>query len=287
MTRLRYHEIPSQKKLVNSISNIPIEYFKWGQYPDHFKIDMPHRHDFAELLFFTKGGGVHEIGFQDFDIKDFSIHYIPKSTVHFLKRDIHSDGFTIAFDTDYLEQNDIHRFLNPLKNTQFVLDLAETQFTELQTQAKLLISRIHKAKGYYQQKCFLISLQLLLNSIASENDRTKKQESRPTKSSLLRDFKYLVKTNIHKHQNLSWYAQELHVSVKYLGNYIKKELNESAKNYIIKSLLFAIKQELINTNKSITHIASDYNLNKSNLSKMFKKRVGYTLIEYRSGNNVE
>ncbi len=56
MTKLRYHEIPTQKKLINSISNIPIEYFKWGQYPDHFKIDMPHRHDFAEILFFTRGG---------------------------------------------------------------------------------------------------------------------------------------------------------------------------------------------------------------------------------------
>ncbi len=240
-----------------------------------------------KYYFSLGGGGVHEIGFKEFEITNSSIHYIPRSTVHFLKRDIYSDGFTIAFDTDYLEQNNTHRFMNPLENTQFALTLPDLQFKELLSHAKLLINRIHQEKGYYQQKCFLISLQLLLNSIVPENNRKKSQERISMKTSLVRNFKYLVKTNIHKHQNLSWYANELNVSVKHLGNYIKKQLNESAKNYIMKSLLFAIKQELINTNKSNAHIAQDYNMSNSNLSKLFKKRVGYTLSEYRSGIKVD
>jgi len=287
MSTLKYAEIPNQIKLINSVSNIPIEYFKWGQHPDHFKIDMPHRHEFAEILFITEGGGVHEIGFKEYEIKKYSIHYIPKSTVHFLKRDTHSDGFTIAFDTDYLEQNNLHRFMNPLKIEPFALTLPERQFNSLMDHAKLLINRIHQEKGYYQQKCLLLSLQLLLNSVASECNNEKKHVRSCAEKSLLRDFKYLVQTNIHKHQNLSWYATKLNVSVKHLGNYIKKQLNESAKNYITKSLLFSIKQELINTNKSNTHIARDYNMDNSNLSNLFKKRVGYTLSEYRSGIKVD
>lgn len=280
MRRIDYNEIPSQKKLVNSIDTIPIEYFKWGQYPDHFKIDMPHRHEFTELLFLIKGGGTHEIGFKEYEIESASIHYIPKSTVHFLKREIQSDGFTIAFDTKYLEENEVHRFINPLKIDPFALSLPSENFENLLNQATSLISRIKEEKGYYQEKCFLLSLELLLNSIASEKGKVNK---RVTRSSLIKDFKYLVKTNIHLHHNVFWFANELNVSSKYLGNYVKKELQVTAKTYIIESLLEAIKRELINTNKSLSHIAFDHNLDNSSLSKLFKKHVGYTMTEYREG----
>ena len=82
-----FKAIPNQVKIINSIDNIPVEYFKWGVYPDHFKIDMPHRHEFAELLFFTKGGGWHEIDCINYDVHENSIHFIPKSTVHFFSEE--------------------------------------------------------------------------------------------------------------------------------------------------------------------------------------------------------
>jgi len=76
-----------QSKLVPALENIPVEIFKWGSFPDHFIIDMPHKHIFYELLFFEKGGGVHEIDFQEYKAQSNSIHFIPSNTIHFLKRD--------------------------------------------------------------------------------------------------------------------------------------------------------------------------------------------------------
>jgi AraC family transcriptional activator of pobA len=279
MRRKEYNEIPKQKKIVNSIENIPIEYFKWGQYPDHFIIEKPHRHDFAEILFFTKGGGYHEIGNSKYNIETNSIHYIPELTIHNLKRDISSDGFTIAFKTKYLEQNNVHQFVNPLKIDSFALCPSKKEFKELLALSRNLIRRLQKEKGYYQKKCFLLSLELLLNAIASEKGDIHNNSS---KTSLLKNFKYLVKTNVYHQRNLSWYAEQLNVSPKYLGNYVKKELSTSSKNYIMQSLISIVKKDLLNTNKPLSHIAIDYNLNSSSLSKLFKKHVGYTMIEYRS-----
>jgi AraC family transcriptional activator of pobA len=286
MNKIKYNGIPNQIKLINSVKNIPIEYFKWGEYPDHFKIDMPHRHEFAELLFFTKGGGMHEINFKNHEIDSASIHYIPKSTVHFLKRDIYSDGFTIAFDTDYLEHNTIHRFINPLKIESLAVSFSKKEFCELRNQAMIIIQRIRQEQGFYKEKCFLLSLDLLLNLIASKC-RTGEKQKNETGTSLLREFKYLVKTNIHNHHSFKWYAEQLNVSVKYLGNDVKRKINTSAKNYITQFLLASIKEELINTNKPLSHIAFDYNLESSSLSKLFKKNVGYTMSEYRSGKKVD
>jgi len=284
MRALEYNEIPSQKKLVNSIENIPVEYFKWGQYPDHFIIDQPHRHEFSEILFFTKGGGYHEIGHSKFDIEANSIHYIPKHTIHFLKRSIHSDGFTIAFDTKYLEQNNTHQFVNPLKIDAFALGFSKMQFNELLVLSRNLIQRIQKEKGYYQKKCFLLSLELLLNAIASEKGDTYHVSS---ETSLLKNFKYLVKTNVYHQRNLAWYAEQLNVSPKYLGNYIKRELKTSCKNYIMQALISIVKEDLLNTNKPLSHIAIDYKLNSSSLSKLFKKNVGSTMLEFRSNKKVD
>lgn len=43
--------IPTQTKLLPTVKQIPFEYFKWGKYPDHFIIDMPHPHSFAEVFY--------------------------------------------------------------------------------------------------------------------------------------------------------------------------------------------------------------------------------------------
>lgn len=286
--KMKHSEIPIQRKMVNAIKHIPIEYFKWGTYPDHFKIDMPHRHEFAELLFFTKGGGIHEIDFQDFAVRTFAVHYIPKSTVHFLKRDIQSDGFTISFDTEYLERNQVHRIINPLQLDPFVLDLTEQEFSTLFQQVEVLIQRIIQRKGYYQDKTFLVSLELLLNSIQLEKQSQSKTKVNPaSESSMSRDFKYLVKTNIHQHRNVYWYASQLGVSEKHLGNEFKTQVGLSPKSYILQSLLSSVKKDLINSSKSIKQIAFEHEIDPSSLSKLFKKHVGFTMSQYRSYDNME
>jgi len=47
-------------------------------------------------------------------------------------------------------------------------------------------------------------------------------------------------------------------------------------------LLTSVKRNLIDTNKPIKQIANDHNYNLSQLGKLFKKHVSYTMKEYRS-----
>lgn len=286
-------QIPIQMKMVNSIGTIPIEFFEWGKFPDHFRIDMPHRHDFDEILFFIKGGGIHEIDFKDYLIEDYSIHFIPRSTVHFLKRDTHSIGFTIAFKSEYLEYNNIHSFYNPIEHHQskrkpFVLNLNRISFSEILGLTKILQKQIRRSKGYYKQKCFLLSFELLFNSIAQELARDRPVKiGKLYKNDTCNRFMKMVADNVHIHTAVAWYANELCLSPNYLSNLVKKETGITAKQQIIDALLILIKKRLLNTNQSIKQIAYDHAIDESRLGKIFKKNVGYTMSNYRSYENSE
>lgn len=275
-------KLPTQNKLIPTVDSVPVEYFPWGKYPDHFKIDMPHRHVFSELLFFEKGGGVHEIDYKDFEIADCSIHYIPKSTIHFLKRDIHSAGFTIAFDDQHFESNPIHKFLQPLPTKPFALSLEKNQFQELLMQSQMLLKQMKKEDEFYRKKCFLLTMELLLQSIASAKSKTALATEIKPLSKTCRQFQYLATTNIHVQHKVSWYAKQLYLAPKSLGNKIKLELERSPKQYLQEVLLASVKSQLIDSDKSIKQIALDHNCDASSLGKLFKRQVGYSMNAYRS-----
>lgn len=277
--------IPSQK-IKESVYKIPIEYFKWGVYPDHFKIDLPHRHEFAEFLFFSKGGGFHEIDFISHKILDCSIHMIPANTVHFLKRDQVSDGFTIAFDPQFLNSNSIHRIVYPLENEAFVMNLSASQFEYIKSIADIILMQIKSNKGFYKEKAFLLAMELLITTIANEValHQLHKQDD---EDRIIRKFKADIRSNVHLHTSVKYYAEQLNISSKHLSNHLRKKTNKSAKQWIIDQLLISIKKYLINTDLSIKEIAYHHQFNESSLSKLFKNHVGYTMTAYRSNKNMK
>lgn len=277
--------IPTQKEIKETLDKIPVEYFKWGTYPDHFMIDMPHRHEFVEFLFFTKGGGIHEMDFISHQVREYAIHIIPASTVHFLKRDQKSEGFTIAFDKYFLESNTIHRLVYPIDNEPFIINLSAKQFEYIISITKVILMQVELNKGYYREKGFLLAMELLINAIAQETQGIRRSVDEKN-DRIVSTFKECVRSNIHKSTSVKFYADALNISPKYLTNHLKKTTNKSAKQWILESLLVSVKKQLINTDLPIKQIGYNHNYNESSLSKLFKKHVGYTMTEYRSNENV-
>lgn len=277
--------IPTQTKLLNTVKHIPVEYFKWGKYPDHFMIDMPHRHNFIELLFFTKGGGMHEIDFNEYEVCTNAIHFIPKSTIHFLNRNTNSDGFTIAFDAGYLEHNNVHRLINPLGEESFILNLGASKFKNILQISKVITTQAKLHEQHYQAKCFLLGLELLINVIAAEKDLTTNNVAHQT-DDLQKKFNEMLVQNIHQHTQVKWYAMQLGISAKSLSNHLLKLGLASPKQQIISHLLKSVKKSLINSNRSIKQIALDHNYTEASLCKLFKSKVGYNMMEYKSNKDV-
>jgi AraC family transcriptional regulator, transcriptional activator of pobA len=84
---------------------------------------------------------------------------------------------------------------------------------------------------------------------------------------------------------VSFCAEQLHVSPKYLGDLVKKETGRSAQEYIQDKVIDVAKGKVLDTSKSISEIGYEIGFKyPPHFTRLFKQLVGQTPNEYRSLN---
>lgn len=77
-------------------------------------------------------------------------------------------------------------------------------------------------------------------------------------------------------------ARRFHLSPTYLGEYFRKNVNVSLREYIIKTKLRLVEIRLLNSDLTLTEIAEELSFTDvSHLSKTFKRYVGISLSQFR------
>ncbi len=99
---------------------------------------------------------------------------------------------------------------------------------------------------------------------------------------VMKNFICLLRVNYSVNRGVSFYAEKLNVSPKYLSLISNEVYGKSAKKIIDDYTIAEIKLLLKSTNVSIQQIAEDLNFpDQSFLSKYFKKHMGVSPIYYR------
>ncbi|PIB38529.1 transcriptional regulator [Maribacter sp. 4G9] len=84
---------------------------------------------------------------------------------------------------------------------------------------------------------------------------------------------------------VSYFAEEQHLSPNYFGDLIKKETGKSANEHIQDTLIQIAKHKIFDPDKSLSEIAYDLGFKyPQHFTRLFKKKVGYTPQEYRMMN---
>jgi len=105
-----------------------------------------------------------------------------------------------------------------------------------------------------------------------------------SKSELLRQFNILVETNFRKEHQVSFYADQLFKSIKTLSNNFNT-LNTSPLQIIHNRIILEAKRLLMYSESSLKEIAFELGFSDpSYLSKLFKKKVGQSLLSFRKEN---
>lgn len=101
-----------------------------------------------------------------------------------------------------------------------------------------------------------------------------------------RNFINLLSDNVRAQHEVSYYAELLNISPKYLGEICKLKSGRKAKEIISTVLISQIKREIIMGSMSMKTIAFNYGFSdQSSLGKFFRKMVGMSPLAFRRLNH--
>jgi len=85
--------------------------------------------------------------------------------------------------------------------------------------------------------------------------------------------------------NVTYCAEQLHLSANYFGDLIKKETGSTALDYIQTRTIDEAKTRLFDTSKSINDVSFDLGFKyQQHFTRLFKQKTGMTPFEYRNVN---
>lgn len=96
-------------------------------------------------------------------------------------------------------------------------------------------------------------------------------------------FIALVEKNFRQERHVSWYAQKLSITPKYLSEMVRQVSRQTPSDWIDSYVMLELRGALKNSNLTIKEIAVQMNFpNQSFMGKYFKEHCGMSPKEYRN-----
>lgn len=116
--------------------------------------------------------------------------------------------------------------------------------------------------------------------------RVEQQESKSqTRADVIfANFIRLLEQHFRQERRVSWYAEQLCITPKYLSEIVKQVSKRTPNEWIDNYVILVIRVLLKNSTKSIKEIAEELQFpNQSFLGKYFKEHIGVSPSQYRKG----
>lgn len=169
-------------------------------------------------------------------------------------------------------------------------NLTDDEIYRYEEYYNLIFNRINSQSTVYIKEYIVNTLRLFYldlynnfkNSLLTPDEIP---ESR--KEKLAYNFFILIIEHYKKNREVSYYANKLYITPKYLSTIIKDVSGRSAKEWIDEYSMLEIKYLLANTNKNIQEVALEMNFsNQASLGRFFRTHTGMSPSEYRTTKKI-
>ena len=281
-------DIPMHDFLKDDTSSIPFKYISLDA-RSVYDTTLPHRHNYYEILFFTKGGGRHIIDFKEFAIKDHSIHFVSPGQVHQIKRNERSFGMIIIFSREQFYMNSgandslfNYPFLN--SNANPVINLNDNEADDL----KKVFGQV--SDEYHNENCSLSIIQAFLQIILLKCLRVFERQYSDWEHATHTQFYFfrlLVEKEFRTQKLPGHYAGEMHITERKLNELCKDATGHNVSNYIKERILLEAKRLLYNSDSRMNEIADFLGFeDPSYFNRFFKSNVGITAGDFRKKRQI-
>lgn len=255
----------------------------------HFSVKYPHRHDFFEVLYLSKGSGFHVIDGNKYEIQPPCVFFMSPGQAHKIEFSSDIEGYIFIFTAEFylINQTNPNRliefpFFFTIRQENRPLILETNQDVEfLESLFRKGIAEIGKGETY--------SIDLLRSVIdlilASCAVLYKTDENLLTKGKghiVVKKFFQLVEENYQNNLTVNEYADKLAITPNHLTQTVNQLTGKTSSQIIKAKQVLEIKRLLVHTNLSVTEIAGRLNFpDQSYFTKFFKREAGVSPLQYR------
>jgi AraC family transcriptional activator of pobA len=253
----------------------------------HAFVQAPHKHDFYLLLYVHSGHGTHTIDFTDYPVQANSFYFLTPGQVHAWDLAPNTQGTLLFFTAEFYQGAQV---LDTLRQFPFFRSWqhAPVLFSTAEALQPVVAFLQQMQQEYtqsfaFQQEALQAYLKLLLIQLARLYPTAATQPEAPTWPFQLYQLETLVEQHYLEHQPISYYAEALHLTPKYLNELCKQNLGKTTTDLLQERLILEAKRLLTHSpHLTIAQIGSQLGFeDNSYFSRFFKKQTGTTPEKFR------
>jgi AraC-like DNA-binding protein len=250
-------------------------------------VRFPHRHDFYNLIYITRGSGIHDVDFKRFKVLPHQLFFMNDSHVHewYLSPDV--SGFTMFFKKEFYNVAEpiyslpnLPFFHNSVNEAQMVVFEPE-EAKVVEHLFEDMLSEFVRNHKHCEAIIKTILKIILIRSLRIYQPHFERNGSSHNLSKL-HQFESLIEHNFIQIKAVKDYANLMNLSPNYLNAITSACIGKSAGEMIRDRIILETKRLLAHSSLSICEMA--YKLGFEDCSyfiRIFKKAVGFTPEQFR------
>jgi AraC-like DNA-binding protein/mannose-6-phosphate isomerase-like protein (cupin superfamily) len=255
----------------------------------HFAVQYPHRHDFFEVLYLSKGSGFHVVDGNKYEIKPPCVFFMSPGQAHKLEFSSDIEGYIFIFTAEFYLIN--HSNQNRLIEFPFFFTIRQdnpplvlsnkSDVNFLESLFRKGINELGRGEQYSIEL-----LRALLDLILTTSASLYKTDENSLKGKghiVVKKFFQLVEENYQNNLSVAEYADLMALTPNHLTQTVTQLTGKTSSQIIKSKQILEIKRLLVHTNLSVSEIALQLNFpDQSYFAKFFKREVGVSPLQYRT-----
>ncbi|MEM8860419.1 MAG: helix-turn-helix transcriptional regulator [Chloroflexota bacterium] len=251
-------------------------------------VTVPQRLQFFNIMFITKGSGVHFIDFEPHEFSAGDLVFVSKGQAQAFRPSETHDGYLMLFTERFLSKNLIdsdvpsfYRLYNYHLQSPIVRP-SKNEFPIFSNLVAEILNEYQSDEVFEKEEVLRLLLKLFL--LKAERIKRTPNASEKNSDSFLKfgEFQNYLEKNISETRNAKDYAGMMHISYKHLNEISKAITGSTAKEVIDNYLVLEIKRNLAVSDISVKELAYKLGFDEpTNFVKYFKRQTTQTPIQFK------